>query len=230
MTSTSAAIAIEQLAFGYQPQQTIVRIPHWQVNCGERVFVYGPSGSGKSTLLNILSGFLHPASGEVNILGTRTDKLRGRKLDKFRAEHIGTVCQQFNLIPYLSVLDNLLVAAHFGRGGKQQARHDAQLLLPALALPVSLLAQTASQLSVGQQQRVAIARALINRPQLLIVDEPTSALDYHASQAFMSLLHETVCTRKTTLIFVSHDERLAPDFDRQVNFNDLNCVETSDAD
>ncbi|MCQ3830278.1 ATP-binding cassette domain-containing protein [Microbulbifer elongatus] len=216
------AIAIEQLCFAYAGGAPVLEIADWQVPQGSRVFLRGPSGSGKSTLLNLLSSTLvaRKGQGKVQILGQSLSALSNRGRDRFRAQRIGVVFQQFNLIPYLSVMDNLHLAAHFGRGG--DVRERATHLITQLKLPVDLLKRPAQALSVGQQQRVAIARALINRPQLLLVDEPTSALDRDARDAFVQLLMENYASEESTLIFVSHDTTLAQHFPVTADMRDLN--------
>lgn len=225
------AIKISNLTFSYtgSEAQSVLSIPDWQVKEGEHVFLYGPSGSGKSTLLNILAGILQPLQGEVRLLGEQFSSLSARRRDQFRARHIGVVFQQFNLVPYLSVLDNILLAAHFGArttpAGKQTSvdvKNRAEALLSRLALPAALLRQRADALSVGQQQRVAIVRALINDPELVIADEPTSALDSDARDQFIDLLLECVDDSKRTFIFVSHDRSLAGHFSSSVDLQSLN--------
>ncbi|GAA3953359.1 ABC transporter ATP-binding protein [Allohahella marinimesophila] len=225
------AIDISNLTFSYtgSEAQSVLSIPAWHVEEGEHVFLYGPSGSGKSTLLNILAGILKPLSGTVELLGSPFSALSARKRDEFRARHIGVVFQQFNLVPYLSVLDNILLAAHFGSRKTPEGRRSsadvqarAEALLARLSLDKSLLHQRADALSVGQQQRVAIVRALINDPELVIADEPTSALDSDARDQFIDLLLECVGDGKRALIFVSHDRSLASHFSTSVDLQTLN--------
>ncbi len=189
---------------------------------GEHVFLFGPSGSGKSTLLGLLAGLQVPTSGSVSILGQDISHSSARQRDRFRAQHIGVVFQQFNLIPYLSVLDNVLLAAHFGHGNRQLARSGALDLLARVNLTEDLHNRSASELSIGQQQRVAIVRSLINSPQLLLVDEPTSALDHANRDAFLGLLFEVVQASRCAMVFVSHDPSIAASFERKDNIADLN--------
>lgn len=198
----------------------VLDIHHWSVGAGEQVFVHGPSGAGKSTLLNLLAGILLPSAGTIEILGNPLHTLSGSQRDKWRARHIGVVFQQFNLIPYLSGLNNIKLAAHFAKTTNTSTR--ASELLTALGLESRIHDQPASMLSIGQQQRVAIARALINQPELLIVDEPTSALDQQNRDAFMSLLLSQVKLHDTTLIFVSHDLGLADRFSRVEALPEIN--------
>tara|TARA_R100000306_G_scaffold47172_2_gene44965 strand:+ start:26836 stop:27540 length:705 start_codon:yes stop_codon:yes gene_type:complete len=225
------AIEISNLTFSYtrSEAQSVLSIPAWTVEEGEHVFLYGPSGSGKSTLLNILAGILQPTQGEVRLLDEAFSSLSARRRDEFRARHIGVVFQQFNLVPYLSVLDNILLAAHFGErktaSGKRTSadvQGRAENLLARLALSTSLLHQRADALSVGQQQRVAIVRALINDPELVIADEPTSALDSDARDQFIDLLLECMGEGRRTLVFVSHERSLAAHFSASVDLQSLN--------
>ncbi|HCD04264.1 MAG TPA: ABC transporter ATP-binding protein, partial [Methylophaga sp.] len=205
------AIQIENCQFRYHPDsdKALLQIAHWRVEKGETVFVYGPSGSGKSTLLNLLAGILLPQQGNISLDNVIVNRLSHRKRDAFRARHIGMVFQRFNLIPYLTVADNIKLASHFSLRDKQYLQQRRDGLLNALQLDPEILMRPASQLSVGQQQRVAIVRALINEPELLIVDEPTSALDSDARDSFVDLLLDQIKAAQATLLFVSHDRSLA---------------------
>jgi putative ABC transport system ATP-binding protein len=193
------------------------------------VLVHGPSGSGKSTLLGLLGGVLLPQHGVVRVLDTELTRLGAISRDRFRADHIGFIFQQFNLIPYLSVVDNVLLPCRFSRRRRERAqaggntlREEAARLLDHLDMPGSLRGREVTRLSVGQQQRVAAARALIGRPEILIADEPTSALDADRQAAFLELLLDECIDERSTLLFVSHDRRLAPSFTREVDFGVLN--------
>lgn len=218
--STDNAIQLTGVKHTYKNASRLMEIPEWQVVAGEKLFLHGPSGSGKTTLLNLLAGVLEPDDGQITLLGTEVSALSSRQRDKFRARHIGVVFQQFNLVPHLSVLKNIELAAHFA-GNKQDVSQPAKAMLEALNLPATVLQQTASSLSVGQQQRVAIARALINEPEILLVDEPTSALDSDARDAFMTMLIALCKQANTTLIFVSHDKALERYLDRSVSLATL---------
>ena len=222
-STETPAVKLNNLVFSYQKNRSpVLDIPHWQVNAGERIFLFGESGSGKSTLLNLLSGTLTPGSGDIRLFGEEFSELPPRKRDKFRARHIGVVFQQFNLIPYLSVKANIEAAAWFA-GNKGSGLTDRiKQLVAQLQLPNSVLQQDAGLLSVGQQQRVAIARSLINDPGLLIVDEPTSALDADARDKFMQLLLACCDQSNSTLIFVSHDKSLSQFFSQSVSLRELN--------
>lgn len=223
-------IQFSNVRFSYDRGQTLVLdIPKWQVSRGQHTFISGVSGSGKSTLLNLLSGINTPDSGEVLVLGQTLTNLSARELDRFRAQKVGVIFQQLNLIPYLSVLDNILLAAYFANKiQKSKLKTDLQnkieQLIEKLNLPISILSKQASELSVGQQQRVAIVRAMINEPEILIADEPTSALDQQSKSAFLKLLFELVNTTNCTLLFVSHDQSLVEQFDSVVEMSKLNKV------
>lgn len=222
-TPDPLVVDIHDLQFQYKgADKPILDIPRWQLQADDRIFLYGKSGSGKSTLLNLLSGTLTPNQGEITLFGEAFSTLSSRKRDKFRAKHIGVVFQQFNLISYLSVEDNIRAAAWFANNTKAHLADKIRHLVAQLQLPESLLTQRAGQLSVGQQQRVAIARALINDPGLLIVDEPTSALDTDARDRFMQLLLTCCDQSKSTLIFVSHDQTLKQFFTKNVSLTDIN--------
>ncbi len=218
---SSPAIVLKDVRFSWSRDHApLLDIPDWVLSPGERLFLYGPSGSGKTSLLNLLAGIILPQNGRVELLGQSMNELSARARDRFRARHIGVVFQQFNLIPYLSVLDNVGLAAHFARDteGVRERSHD---LLRRLGLPEAHDHRPASHLSVGQQQRVAVARALISRPEILLADEPTSALDSDHRDAFMTLLLEQVAATGSTLVFVSHDRALASAFDTQRDLRDL---------
>ncbi len=222
--ATPDAVKISNLVFSYPGKipTAVLDIPAWRISQGDRIFIKGPSGSGKSTLLNLLAGILTTRHGSIEILGQNIGTLSARQRDAFRARHTGIVFQQFNLIQYLSVLDNIRLAAHFGKKDSNDIDLKAQQLFAALELDRTLIMKQASDLSVGQQQRVAIARALINSPEILIADEPTSALDGDTRDAFMKLLIDISRAQGNTLIFVSHDITLASHFQHVVNLAEIN--------
>jgi putative ABC transport system ATP-binding protein len=203
------------------------RIPDFALATGERVLLTGPSGSGKSTFLSLLTGIVTAQSGRIEILGTDLATLSPSARDAFRAEHFGIIFQMFNLLPYGSVIDNVVLPLAFAPIRRQRAsaggppERTAQDLLDRLGLEITLAKRRASSLSVGQQQRVAAARALIGSPELIVADEPTSALDAGRQNAFLDLLSEQVGAAGATLIMVSHDERLAPRFDRVLRLDEI---------
>jgi putative ABC transport system ATP-binding protein len=207
-------------------------IDDFTVPDGERLLLIGPSGSGKSTFLSLLAGIVAPQAGRIAILGTDIASLRGGARDRFRAEHFGIIFQMFNLLPYGSVIDNVLLPLSFSAGRRSRAtagrsaEAEAARLLGKLGIEPSLVQiASAASLSVGQQQRVAAARALIGAPRIIIADEPTSALDRNRQDAFLDLLFAVVTEAGATLIMVSHDENLAPRFSRVAPLEEIARIE-----
>jgi putative ABC transport system ATP-binding protein len=200
------------------------------VGRGERLFIEGPSGSGKSTLLGLLAGVTVAQAGSVQVLGQALEGLSGAARDRFRADHIGYIFQQFNLIPYLGIVDNVLLPCRFSALRRERAlarspdlRAEAKRLLGHLDLAdPELLREPVTSLSVGQQQRVAAARALMGAPELVIADEPTSSLDADRRRTFVQLLFDECAMRGATLVFVSHDASLEPLFDRTLKLAEAN--------
>lgn len=227
--SHTPAVRIDNLSFAWIAGQPVLRIGRLAIGRAERVFVRGPSGSGKSTLLAIIGGVVAPDTGHVGVLDRDLASLSGAERDAFRADHIGFIFQMFNLLPYLSVLENVTLpcrfsaqrrAAAIGAGGSVDA--EARRLLGKLGLgKEGLLRRSVTQLSIGQQQRAAAARALIGRPELVIADEPTSALDADAREDFIDLLNEECAAVGATVIFVSHDRSLSGRFDRTIALDEL---------
>ncbi|MGF1526120.1 MAG: ABC transporter ATP-binding protein [Candidatus Competibacterales bacterium] len=223
------AIALKDLKYRWRRNLApVLSISHLEIPRGETVFVHGPSGSGKTTLLGLLGGVIVPQTGTVEVLGHNLGQLRAPQRDVFRADHVGFVFQLFNLIPYLTVAENVLLPCRFSHRRRQRAsqngslRAEATRLLEALGLGKELIQRRATALSVGQQQRVAAARALIGGPELLIADEPTSALDADTRQSFIQLLFAEARQVGATVIFVSHDGALADLFQRRVAMADIN--------
>ena len=199
---------------------------------GERLLLIGPSGSGKSTFLSLLAGIVTPQAGSITVLGTDIATLRGAARDRFRGEHFGIIFQMFNLLPYGSVMDNVLLPLSFSAGRRKRAtvngtaEAEAARLLGKLGLePTLVRGASAASLSVGQQQRVAAARALIGAPNIIIADEPTSALDRNRQEAFLDLLFAVVAEAGATLIMVSHDESLGSRFSRVAPLEDIARIE-----
>ena len=230
---TGPAIAIDSLQFSYGTGPRVIDIPAFEIARGSRVFLHGPSGCGKTTLLGILAGVLQAGKGSVRVLDRDLVTMTGSQRDAFRAEHIGYVFQQFNLIPYLSAYDNIALPcrldarrrARLGRVSLDAAIKDVASQLDI----VELLHQQSTALSVGQQQRVAAARALLAAPELVICDEPTSSLDTDRRDAFLALLASSVERAQATLLFVSHDASLGAHFDAQLSLPMLNRAARADA-
>lgn len=223
-------IRVEKVSFSWPAGPEVLRIDDLTIAAGEKVFLGGPSGSGKSTLLGLLGGVLRPQTGTIRVLGEDLVHMSNAERDRFRAEHVGLIFQMFNLLPFLSVEENITLACRFsdrrraaaGLHGADVAA-EAHRLLRQLGLDdAEMCRRPVEKLSVGQQQRVAAARALIGRPEIVIADEPTSALDADAQAAFLDLLLQQCEAHGTTLIFVSHDMSFAPRFDRVLALGDLN--------
>jgi putative ABC transport system ATP-binding protein len=230
MDSKEDVLALENLRFTWpRHEKACLDIAQFSVGKGEAVFLHGPSGCGKSTLLSLLAGVLLPQAGRIALLGTDWSALRQTARDRYRVDHVGYIFQQFNLLPYLSALDNVLLPCRFSAKrdaaasrGAGSARAAAQAWLEAMGLERALWQRDAHQLSVGQQQRVAAARALIGQPALIIADEPTSALDEDRRDAFLDLLLSACASARSALVLVSHDRRIAQRFGRQVLLPSIN--------
>lgn len=216
----SLAIEIQNLAFSWDKQAPCLVIPEFKVKAGESVFLQGASGSGKTTLLNLISGMTQAQQGEVMLFDQNLKHLSASQRDQFRAKNLGIIFQQFNLLPYLSVQDNLLIAAKFARQTLSQKQIEE--LMQRLTLPLTILQKKTHQLSIGQQQRIAVMRAFVIQPKLIIADEPTSALDADNKQRFMDELFALADKNETSILFVSHDKSLANHFDRMVDLQQLN--------
>ena len=224
------AIELQAVQFSWKGQERLLDVERFTVERGERVFLKGPSGSGKSTLLGLIGGVLTPQSGNLSLIGTRLNDLDASGRDRFRGEHLGFIFQMFNLIPYLTVRENVLLPLQFSPARRQRLADlapgaEALRLLGALGLAgQDLLERPVTQLSIGQQQRVAAARALIGRPDIVVADEPTSALDADTRTVFLELLMNECRAFETTLLFVSHDSSLSGRFDRALAMSDINRV------
>lgn len=211
----SFAVEIKDLEFQYPNQkQTQLKISAFTANKQEKLFVLGPSGSGKTTFLELLSGILTPQKGLLKVFDQDLVNMSHSAKDRFRGQNFGYIFQNFNLIPYLNVQDNIELVRSLNN--KPQ---DLELLNSlASALGVSaLLKQSVLEISIGQQQRVAALRALYNQPQIILADEPTSSLDYDHREKFIQTLFQLCDQQKITLFFVSHDRSLEKLFDRSVS-------------
>jgi putative ABC transport system ATP-binding protein len=226
--SNEPLIDLTQLKFSHAGDSNLhaLNLPSWQVHTKESVLLIGSSGSGKSTLLNLLSGILSPDSGQISVAGYALESLTARQRDAFRATEVGYVAQSFNLIPYLSAIDNIKLTNYFTQNSNAEGKDSGiEPLLIELNITQAQWHKSVAQLSTGQQQRVAIARAIINKPKLIIADEPTSALDQTNRDQFMSILMTTVDTHNMTLVFVSHDLSLKRYFHRVDSMSDINNIE-----
>jgi putative ABC transport system ATP-binding protein len=216
----SLAVNISNLRFRWSKQHSFaLTIDNWQIEEGQSVFLYGPSGSGKSTLLNLLSGVTCANSGKIEIFGNDLTTLSAKNRDVFRANNIGVIFQQFNLLPFLSGQQNIQLASVFKSKKVVRDINFENDIYHKLSLSEEILQRKAKTLSVGQQQRIAVARALIGKPKLIIADEPTSALDTELRDSFIRLLLENATD--SSVIFVSHDKSLASVFDQQYDIRAL---------
>ena len=229
MNTDSVVLQVQDIHFGYDPGQNLINIDNFTICKGESIFLRGPSGSGKSTLLGLIGGVLTPDKGSVAICGQDITDISAGRRDQIRADHLGIIFQQFNLLPYLSVVQNCTLPCRFSAIRKQRAiemngtvAKAAQVLVTDLGLSEEHLSRPVGELSVGQQQRVAVARALIGGPDLIIADEPTSALDHDNRDRFIELLNSQREAFGSSLLFVSHDNTLASHFDRAESLTDLN--------
>jgi len=227
--SDAAIIKLNDVRFrwpGWPPFS--ISVDELLVQKGEKVLLLGESGSGKSTLLSLICATILADRGSVMIGGTEIKTLSGWARDRFRAEQIGVIFQQFNLLPFGSVLDNILLPLRFAPTRRRNC-HDAPRkvgeLCQDLGLPNNIENARAGNLSVGQQQRVAVVRALIGQPPILIADEPTSSLDEASQDNFLEVLFEQVRAYNSTLLMVSHNPRLAEGFDRVLHMSEIVNVE-----
>ena len=234
-----STVEIDRVRFAWKRgQHDVLDIARFALVAGERVFIEGPSGCGKSTLLSLIGGVTSPREGAVRILGTDISRMPSRHRDRFRADHVGFVFQMFNLVPYLSMIDNVTLPCRFSRRRRERAsartgtpEAEARRLLALLGLDrVDLLSRAVTDLSIGQQQRVAAARALIGAPELIVADEPTSALDEGTRGRFLELLSAQCGEAGASLLFASHDTRLGDAFDRRVSLRELNRTDSGPND
>lgn len=220
-------IAINALQYCWPgASNPILDIEKFRLYPQEKVMLRGPSGSGKSTLLSAIAGVIDVPKATVNVAGVDVGGLSGSNRDRFRVDHLGIIFQVFNLLPWLSALDNVLLPCRFSTRRRQNVIgdpvKDATRLLGELGLSDrKLLNAPASALSIGQQQRVAAARALIGSPTVVLADEPTSALDEVAKEAFVELLLKECQESGASLLFVSHDQTLEKHFDRAIEMSML---------
>ena len=219
-------IEINDLLFEWKnKQQFSLKIKELKIQNKKKIIIFGRSGSGKSTLLNLISGILSPTSGTLCVKNIEINQLSQKKKDQFRANNIGVIFQQFNILGYLSPLQNILLPCFF----TQFKKHDKEYfynrtfdLAEKLNIKKNILYQNNSEnLSVGQKQRIAILRAIINKPFLILADEATSALDENNKNDFINLLMHLCNEEKITLLMASHDTSLKKNFDMSINLEKI---------
>jgi putative ABC transport system ATP-binding protein len=198
----------------------------FEVARGELVMIVGPSGCGKTTLISVIAAMLSQDKGDCRVLGENLTQLSEREKSLFRRDGMGFVFQSYNLIPTITIAENVAVPLLLSGVSRKRARSMASAILDRLGLAKKLNAWP-SQLSGGQQQRVSIARALVHTPSLVICDEPTSALDHATGRNVMELLRATMCLKGKSLIIVTHDNRIFPFADRIVEMDDGKIIGSS---
>ena len=218
-------VKIESLRFQWSKSNNFkIFVPKLEVGRGKKVLFLGESGSGKTTLLSLICGFLEPLSGSISINDKIISNLTSTNKDAYRSDNIGIIFQQFNLLPYANVIDNIVLPLYFSKQRSKKVENKtnaAMTLCDQLRLPESILNQKASNLSVGQQQRVAVARALIGSPSIIVADEPTSSLDTEAQELFLNLMFDQISKNSSTLLMVSHDKSLTNYFDQVIDINEI---------
>lgn len=215
-------LAMTKLCHQWPDGTKVLDIDSLTLAPGEKLLLTGASGSGKSTLLNVIAGLLTPTSGSVVLHGKAVTELKPAKRDALRAQELGIIYQQLNLLPYLNAFDNVRTAVAVS--GQKKPSHIGEML-QSLGIDSTLQRKPVTQLSLGQQQRVAIARALITRPSLILADEPTASLDRKNRDIFMHLLMAQLAESNSALLMVSHDPAIADmGFDRVVSLAEVNHV------
>jgi putative ABC transport system ATP-binding protein len=197
----------------------ILDIPYWSAEKGDRVAIFGPSGSGKSTFLHTIAGLLPPSSGKITVYGHSLEQMSEAKRDTFRAQYIGYIYQNFNLLQGFTALENVLMGMTFSP--RKPDLKEAEHLLDEVGLSHRLKYRP-SQMSSGEQQRVAVARALANRPKLLLADEPTASLHPVNKEDVLKLLLEVCDRHGCTLVLVTHEREVISLFEKTVTFMELN--------
>lgn len=221
-----SAVHLQNVSFAYERNAPLLQVGELLIEEGERVFLHGPSGSGKTTLLGIVAGVLRATTGSVRVLGKDLSHMSPAARDRHRGAEMGYIFQSFNLIPYLSVRENIALPCHVHARRMKRitaSTLDGEVARIAERLDIEeFLHRPVTKLSTGQQQRVAIARAVIGAPRLVIADEPTSSLDRDRQENFLRLLIEVCNEARATLIFVSHDNSLMSRFERHISVSEIN--------
>lgn len=215
-------IRINNLHFHYGNRGFAVHIDRFEISSGEKIAIVGPSGSGKTTLLDLLAGIRSPTAGEIIFNDVNVHELNDAQKRKFRASKIGLVFQEFELVEYLTVSDNILLPYLINKQIKRPPEINDRVMELARSVGIEdKLSRKPLRLSQGEKQRVAICRSLIHQPDLLLADEPTGNLDAANKQKIVSLLIEQAEREKSTLIVVTHDQSLIDRFDRIVDISEF---------
>ncbi len=219
-------LEINDLLFSWNKKEEFhLKIKSFFISDNDKVILFGKSGTGKSTLLNLISGILSPCSGTIKVKNIITNNLSQADKDAYRANNIGVIFQQFNILDYISPLTNILLPCFFTNFGKKNSKYfheRAVNLAEKLNLQYNILVNANSKnLSVGQIQRISIIRAIINEPKLILADEPTSALDDLNKKRFLNLLIDICEKENITLLMVSHDTSIKGYFDKHLYMEDI---------
>ncbi len=226
---TAFAIELSNIEFSWPGQgHPLFQIESLQLQLGQSMFIGGPSGCGKSSLLSLITGIQTAKQGVCQVLDTAMGELSASERDRFRGEKLGLIFQQFNLLPFLSVQENIELPCQLFQSRMQKSiqlfgsvQAHVDILCDALNLSSDLRRRQAHLLSVGEQQRVAAARALLGCPALVVADEPTSALDEDNKIDFLNLLLSSAKAQQSSVITVSHDKRIATQFDQVYSMSRL---------
>ncbi|GAB3529726.1 ABC transporter ATP-binding protein [Photobacterium alginatilyticum] len=221
-------LRIRKLRFAYSQTQFQINIAKLDIAGGETLALIGPSGSGKTTLLNLLAGILKPDSGTIFMGEQCISAMHSAQARRYRLQQVGMVFQGFELLPYLSVLDNILLTARLlgGFAINEELRHRADKLAMSLGI-ADKLRRPVNELSQGERQRVAICRALLLQPPIILADEPTGNLDPRNKHLALEKIIDETKANNSALLTVTHDHSLLGQFDRVVDLDDFICAEES---
>ena len=215
-------IHLKDIQFQYPQSDFSLKIDELQFSRGSKSAIIGPSGFGKTTMLNLIAGILLPNHGNIQINGININQLSDKERRNFRIKNIGFVFQDFRLIPYLNVLDNILIPFRINQTLKPDSGSVALAKKIADDLNIGgLIMNYPEKLSHGERQRVAIARALINKPQVILADEPTGNLDPENKEHIKHLLFYAVQKYNATLITVTHDHEMLSGYDQVIDFKNF---------
>lgn len=215
-------IKLNKISFNYPDSEFLLTIDELLIKGGSKTAIIGPSGFGKTTMLNLIAGILIPDRGEVVVNQEIVNLLNDKDRRRYRIQNIGFIFQDFRLVPYLNVLDNILLPFRINNALKADNEAIARSTDIAKDLNIGkLINKYPAKLSHGERQRVAIARALVNQPKMLLADEPTGNLDPVNKIHIKNILFDIVEKQKTTLITVTHDHEMLEGFDKVIDFKNL---------